>query len=351
MSNLAMSIREDYDHDYDPETEDALDKEISNDLLETENIADSLARLASSYTAIESFGISTTSIEILRITGLLTSTALDKIALENNSQECNDNLNSKLALEAISDEIKDKVAKWSAKLLNLAKKSGEVLSKIITPIWERIKKYAELAKEKIGNNPAIQYVKTHPYETIFYSISAIVAVYATMSFAIQAYPALTAPESVLVTFNKNLVNKLRMIKLPWGKVYTKVTMDGKVVMCEVIPEAGKALTKAGSASKLGWTRGAIDGILNLTDKAFSGAVKVVKDVNSFYMSGIFLGGGAVKFLTGSKALGTATAGFLGYGYGRIIANLSILVMMIIKKTFSMIRDTFSNLKDAITRDA
>jgi hypothetical protein len=351
MTKLVMKISEDYDLDHEIEEESNLDNEIANDLLEVENLSADMKNLSAAYTAIESFGISTTSIEILRITGLLSSTALDKVALESNVPECGDSVNSKIALEALTDEIKEKVAKWSVKLLDMAKKAGEVLSKVVTPIWEKIKKFAELAKEKIGNNPAVQYVKTHPYETIFYSISAIVAIYATVNFAIQAYPALTAADSVLVTFNKNLVNKLRMIKLPWGKIYTKVVMDGKVVMCEIIPEATKAVKTAGSASKLGWTKGAVDTILNLSSKAFSGAASVIKDVNKYYMSGIFTAGNLVKFVTGSKVLGTATAGFLGYGYGKIVGALSLIAIGIVKKTFGMIRETFSNLKDAVTKTA
>jgi hypothetical protein len=351
MTNLAMEIREDYDLDYDPEEECSLNNEITNDLSELENLSSAIAKLSSSYTAIESFGISTTSAEILRITGLLSSTALDKIALENNVPECGDSLNSSIALEALAEEIKDKAARWSAKLLSMSKKTGEVLSKVITPVWEKIKKYAELAKEKIANNPAVQYVKTHPYETIFYAITAIVTIYATVSFAVQAYPALTAPDSALIAFNKNLVNKLRMIKLPWGKVYTKVTMDGKVVMCEVIPEAGKKLVKTGSAKDLGWTRGSIDSILNLSSKAFSGAGKLVKDVNNYYMSGVFAVGNLVKFFSGSKALGTVAAGFIGYGYGKIVATLSIIAFAIVRKAFTMIKETFSDLKDAVMKPA
>lgn len=319
------------------------------DIREIDQLYSDIFKLQDSFTAIESFGISPTTVAILKVTGLLSSTAIDKVALETMTPECGDSLNSKIALEAISEEIKEKVAKWSAKILGYVKKAGDILSKIVTPIWEKIKEYAVAAKEKISDNSVVQYVKTHPYETIFMSIVAVTSIYAATSFALKAYPSITAPSSAFTKFNESLLNKLRMIKLPWGKIYTKATIDGKTIMCEVIPEVVEKTVKSGATGKLGWTKGAIDNILALGSKAFAGAFSIVKDVNSYYITGIHSLASVAKWLTGMKSVGVAVSGYMGYQYGKILALLGLICINIVRKTFTMIRKAFSDIKEAVVK--
>lgn len=350
MANTTMEIRDDYDHESNPVGEPDIN-DVKTDLNELETLSCDLDKLTGSYHAVENFGISHTSVELLKITGLLSSTALSGVALESLLPESGDSVNSKIALEALSDTIKEKAAKWSAKLLSSAKKLGTIVSNVITPLWNKIKELASKAKEKISNNAAVQYVKTHPYETIFYSIAACTAIYTTMNFALQAYPSLGAPDSSFVAFNKALVNKLRMIKLPWGKIYTKVTMDGKVVMCEVIPAASTKLTQTGTVSKLGWTKAAIDTVISSGSKVFSFMGGVVKDIHNYYSGGIFLTGNFIKYLTKSRALATGVVGYMSWQYGKIVGILGVLLAAVVQRTFRMIKDVMTNLVSPETKPA
>ena len=345
----------------DPELDDVEDSEDELVMLENQ-----MRMMVDSAIAIEQFGINPTAMAVMQTTGLLDGTALSSLGLESVNFASGKDAESQLALEALGDKMKETSAKWSAKIMHVVKSSGEMLMKVLNPLWDKISMVTSKLVSGVWDKTkaASSYVKAHPYKTIAAIIAAVSAVAAIVAYVASGAPASGAKMDVMMSFVNRTREQIGKIKLPGGDIIAKVSENGMKLSLEMKTHAGAAINTAKavvdkvSVEALGWSQIAV--------KAIGGQLNRAWDVTKH--SWTALGTRSTKLVGNlaengfAKTLGTsamvATAGVLAYAkvkaslvglatyYGtliNVILNLVKLTRWVVVGGFRMILNTFKAL--------
>lgn len=257
--------------DEETEEERELDQIISEEYA-IESLNTEVSQLMQTMNVIDLHGVTPSTIGVMQITGLLSSTALETIALE--SFKDSTKAEADLALESLGEKVKEKSAAMSAKVLKVFQSTGERISSVIKPLWDKVDALAKKVGTKTWN--AAQYagktVKAHPYATVVAVITAIAAVAGIILFSGKSMPAAGAKPEALTAFNKRVSDMISGIKWPFGKVSASV--DGGKLKTVVEGVAGGAPTEA--IDKLKWNQAAIKSVTGQLDRALT-AIKGAGD--------------------------------------------------------------------------
>lgn len=276
---------------------------VEDEAEEIEALDMEMSQLMQAGMAIEQFGINPTALAIGQATGLFNSTALESLGLESIQFHSGKDAESHMALEAIADKIKEKAAKWSAKILSVAKGAGEKILKALGALWDKIEGSVKFLASKSWDaaKAAGRTVKAHPIKTVLAMIAAVAAVAAIVAFAGAGMPALGAQGEAMMKFAKELAGKITKIKLPFGKVAASVKDSGQLLFeynpGEALGSAAQYASKAETVSKLGWTKSAVSSVASQLTKAWT-ALKTGWGA---------LSARAVKVATSTKDLASGTA--------------------------------------------
>jgi ElaB/YqjD/DUF883 family membrane-anchored ribosome-binding protein len=234
-----------------------------------ESLVNEISMLAGAQDAIAAHGFNPTAAAIMQTTGLLSGTSLDTIALESINFTNGESDESKMALETLGDKIKEKGAQWAAKIVSVAKNTGDKIMGVLTPLYTKITGLISSAASASwdGAKAAGRTVKAHPYKTAAAVVAAVVAVAGVVAFASGA-PAAGAKVDVLRKFSNDLLGKVRGVKWPFGSFGGKVADDGVLRLTFDPNAASREFLHSGPVDKLGWTQTTVKVLGAQLTKAF-----------------------------------------------------------------------------------
>lgn len=314
---------------------DANEQEI--ELLDTE-----MRMLTDSALAIEQFGFNPTTAAIMQTTGLLNGTALESLGLESITVSAGDSAESQLALESVLGKIAEKTTQWAAKILHVAKMSGEGVISVLTPLWKKISGMVSAIGEKAWDKTkaAGAVVAAHPYATIASVIASAAAVAGLVAFVASGAPAPGAKLDVFKSFVNTVRDHLGRIKFPGGKLVAKISESGTKIM--VVFEKSKDVVKGAALSSLGWSQTAVKAMSGQLNRAWDAlqqswtalgtrSMKLVRGAGDLtkevFVGAEFVGvaGGVAGKELASKVVGTSKAGravstVAGYAASRIVTS-------------------------------
>jgi hypothetical protein len=257
-------VLEDPIEDEDDETEEEreLDQLLGEEFA-IENLFNEIHTLSNASVAVENFGVSPSSIAIMQITGLLSSTALEHVGCESFADATK--IEADLAVESLGEKIKEKSAAMSAKVLKVFKDTGEKISGVIKPLWNKATALVGKVTSKVwdASKVAGAKIKAHPYATVVAVIGAIAAVAGIIAFVGGNMPVAGAKGEAIASFNKRVSDMINGIKWPFGKVSASVD-GGKL---KAVVEGGLGSATTDSVEKLKWSQTAVKSISGQLDRA------------------------------------------------------------------------------------
>lgn len=315
---------------------------IDADEQEIELLDAELRMLTDSAIAIEQFGFNPTTAAIMQTTGLLNGTALESLGLESITVSDGESAESQLALESVLGKIAEKTTQWAAKILHVAKMSGEGVLSVLTPLWNKISGMVTSIGEKAWDKTkaAGAVVAAHPYATIASVIASAAAVAGLVAFVASGAPAVGAKLDVLKSFVSTVREHLGRIKFPGGKLVAKLSESGTKIM--VTFEKSKDAVKSAALSSLGWSQTAVKAMSSQLNRAWDAlqqswkalgtrSMKLVRGAGELTKE-VFVGGAAVGVVGASagkqlatKVVGTSKAGrtvsaVAGYAASRVVTS-------------------------------
>jgi ElaB/YqjD/DUF883 family membrane-anchored ribosome-binding protein len=176
-----------------------------------------------------------------------------KIALEALLDKDNIGLEAASVKQTILNDIKEKAATWSSKIIAFFSSNGKAFLTRITNLHNAFKSKLVAAKEKLSTfkNDADVYVKAHPYKTIAAALSACVAVVSIVAFTGRMLPSVTNTKA-MTQFTTSVAKKINAINWPLGEVTAKVVSGGKKLAVG-ITLTGAAVGVA-KLAQLGWSK-------------------------------------------------------------------------------------------------
>lgn len=351
MSGLTASILEDYDHDaIEPMTED----ELNTTALEVDELEQRIGQLFSVSRSIGNFGLTPTAKLLLGTTGLISA---NDVGLE--SSDSLVDLDQELALETLNQKIKETAAKWAGKIMQIAKSGADAILSALSPIYTAVAAKVKTVVAKAGDlvMGGVAYAKAHPYKTILAALGAVAATVAIVSFVGSGLPALGATNAAMKSFMTKLGTMFRGVRMPYGKITTRVVMNGEVIMAEVIP-AESMVVGSSSIGALGWTKSAITAVshqlgsvwtaLSTSVRVLSG--RVVSTARKIFTSPLLSPSGlgeTVTRKTGAPLAGWMSQQILASQYMRllfkIIPNIFSLVSAVFRQMLQLVKSTFTGL--------
>lgn len=369
MRNLAQEISEDYvlgeeeeqianDAAIDGAFGDDIDT-LNSDLKEIEAIEQEIAQLHGASLAIENFGINQTAIQIMTLTGLMSGTALESMALESIGEEHRTSVNSVMAIEALTDKIKEKASAWAAKILSALSKGANFITGTLTGLWDKITESAKTLTSKAWDATKVAgaTIKAHPYKTILAVLAAAAAAAAVVAFVGTGLPAFGCTNGAMAAFMTKINTLYRAIKFPGTKIVTSIADNGVVALAKLEVTA-KVVAQSAKTATLGWTTNSVKAIATHGNRVWGivkGAItpvweRAIKPINKVIETGQLVNdvvSTKVETFTGSK--GTAwMAGKIAGGYyfkivNQLVSSVFQIVKSVIIRAFQMVRDTFKSL--------
>lgn len=355
---ITQEISEDYDHDQL--------EEIDCNFRNMDQLDQELKQLMDSTLAIEQFGMNPSAFGVLKTTGLLSGTALNTPALEFFATQNVDNLESDIALEALTDKIKQKMTEWAAKIISAAKGMTDTVTSILSTLWTKVSEQGKMLTASVWDKAKVAgaTIKAHPYKTLAAMITAAAVVVAIIALVASGMPGAYANETVLKSFIFKIQDMIKTIKLPFGKINVSTLADGTKIVCN-IDQTTKMTAGAAKLVDLGWTQNAVKAMSGSLNRVWSSlkinasaistkvvsSVKFVNDIGGDMNNKI---GMTVATKTGSKLFGWAAQEVVKKAYTTalwsIIGVLYMLLKEVVIKAFRMINDTFRSLKQ-VTKEA
>jgi hypothetical protein len=214
--------------------------EMQYDVTSLESMFTQMTQLDKCALAIESYGLTAASIDILKSKEFLSPASISTVGLESWHVKSPDSTESRIALESITEKMKDIAGKWSAKIMEVAGSFGKKIMSVIDPIWNKITATVNRLTSKTweGTKAAGSYAKAHPVKTLIAAVAAIAAVAGVIALVSTGMnPGQFANESQLTTFLHRVSDKISGIKWPFGKITADVVDNGKTIKC-VVESAG-----------------------------------------------------------------------------------------------------------------
>lgn len=289
---------------------------IDADEQEIELLDAELRMLTDSAMAIEQFGFNPTTAAIMQTTGLLNGTALESLGLESITVSTGDSAESQMALESVLDKIAEKTTQWAAKILHVAKMSGEGVLSVLTPLWNKISGMVTSIGEKAWDKTkaAGAVVAAHPYATIASVIASAAAVAGLVAFVASGAPAVGAKLDVLKSFVNTVREHLGRIKFPGGKLVAKLSEGGTKIM--VVFEKSKDAMKSAALSSLGWSQTAVKAMSGQLNRAWDALQQSWKSLGARSMKLVRTAGDVTK----EVFVGGGTVGVAGFSAGKQLAT-------------------------------
>ena len=290
MEDVKQEIRDDYyldeeDRFFDNSFGDDIDT-LNSDVKKADIMEEEIKQLLDSVKAIESFGMTPTAFGVLKTAGLLSGTSLNALAIESFKKGVPDDLESEMALEAITDKIKETMVKWSTKILSFVKSMGDKVTGILSSMYTKISEKTTLLTKKVWDKAADtkQFVKAHPFKTVVVVLAAAAAVVAIAALVASGMPGAYANESALKSFVYKIQDMIGKIKWPFGKFATEVSKDGTRIICHVEKITDKSRLLGGTAAELGWTQTAVKSIASKLNQVWTGLKGVMSSTGNAVFS-------------------------------------------------------------------
>ena len=362
MSGLVQEILEDYDHDQNEIFDSAFGEDIDRLNEDEANLIcleKEVTQLLDCTTAVESFGMNPTAYEVMKTTGLLSGTSLMALGAECFNVGNNGDLETQMALESLTDKIKDSIAKWSAKILAFATSMSEKTTSILSSLWIKITDKSKALTDKAWDTASVagKQIKAHPFKTIAAVVAAAAAVAAIVALIASGMPGSYANESALKSFTYKVQDMISKIQWPFGKFAVKVAEDGSKIVCHM--DGTKALVKyTGTVAEAGWTQTAVKAVMSQLNKVWStlktgikaGGMKVFNSVKKIDSIGGDMGsvvGGRVTNKTGSKIVGWATNKAIEKAYitflWSMLGVMYVLIRTVVIAAFRMVAELMYTL--------
>ncbi len=311
---------------------------------------------------IEAVGLTSTDLAILQKNNLLSGTALEYFVPELFKDVYFDAHENEIALEALSNKIKDKLIEWSAKILSFIKNLQTKILKSLNDLWQKLDEGFTFLTQNAWDKTKVlsEEIKTHPYKTAAIVVASIVAIAAIIAFT---GPALNASKDALSNLSLRLKAALEAFKSPLVSVSTQVSDSGVLKASIDVIENVEAVST--TASKLSWSQSAIKLLRSQLKAAWhqivsglgvigSKAISLVKWVNATGGDGPKILGEEIAERTGSKLLGWAVHKPLEKAYlaalWSILGIISLLLYKVLNKSFTFLKQVFKPL-EKLTQNA
>lgn len=216
------------------------------------SIESEIKELSDTLLAIKIFGLNTTSLLIMKTTGLLAGTSLNSIALESLCSSDVDESIRDIAVENIISSIKDKVAKWSAKILESLKSTSGKITESMTHAFGKIKDTMSHISQSVLDKSKYVSRKMNaiPHKRVLLTLASIGAVSALLLFAGRSFPKVGANPSEVSRYLAKLKDMISKIKSPFCILTPNVLENGKLSV-HVLP--ADIFSPSSPPIKLGWT--------------------------------------------------------------------------------------------------
>ena len=307
--------------------------------------------------AIVQYGLTQSALAILKSSRYYNDTALSTLGLE-----AIDPSHDEIALEAIGNDIREKSAQWSAKIIGFFNDGTKAITEKISSLWDSVKAKIEPFTTAAWDaaKSAASVVKAHPYKTILIALAAVASAFAVVSFVGTSLPVGAVTNGKMQSFMLRLQTAYSNINLPAGKMKTIASMDGRLVLATI--ETAEKPIVGGSVASLGWTLNTAKAIYTKANHVFDGGVKAL---GSFWtkvlkpgekiLATILLAPKdlreAVVGNTGMRSAGWLTDQIVPALYYSILfkmcRNLYDILSEVVSDAIRKIRDTFAALKPAV----
>lgn len=335
------------------ETED--DKDMMDDMEDTskemEMMETEMSQLLEATAAIESYGINPAALGIMKATGLLNGTALETIGLEAYGNSAPSDIDSQVAVEALTDKMKEMAAKWSAKIISVVKNTGGKLMSTLSMLWEKITGSAKKAAANIKETAT-----AHPYATTLAVVGSIAAVAAVVAYAGGNLPGMTAKPEMFKSFTAHIKSLFDKIKSPFMKIDTSIVGEttGKL---KVAYTAVKMKAESAGIKALGWTATAVKSIEGQLGRAWS-AIKTALGALSTKATSVFSAGvdkadgvfNKLRNTIDNSNSPTMIVAAWSAMYAMILL-ITTLVLKVVLGGFRMILSTFNAITGSKTAEA
>lgn len=297
--------------------------------------------------ALNTHGVNPTALRIMVTTGLLSGTSLHAMALESQSAHLPTSVETQMAVEALTDKIKVKMAEWSAKIITFFNDKNDKLGEVIKGLNTKLKAAAQKASEKIfgDKDGAKQYAKAHPYKTIALALAAAVVAIGVLHFTAQYFPAFKDAAAV-PKFMTKLSSMINAIKWPFGKVAAVLANSSTKVKLTV--GAVGTVAVVGTVLELAWNKDKIlktihdygtlehglwsvwDGIKSKTVNALKDSWTMVKGTGAAVYHGGLFGYHTVNDVSpATRALSTVASMSLAT-FAVIVTGIGYLMYQLVK---------------------
>lgn len=322
-----------------------------------ENLEVTIHQLERCSNIVYGTGINASALGIMKATGLLVGTSLDTIAMESAKD-----IERDVAVEALQEATKTKVAEWSAKIMVFMKNTVNVTNDLISTVRAKIKATSQIIAEKSEKifDESLAYAKAHPYKTILGVLAAAALTVAVIKFASTGAPGVDCKGSVLKSYLDKIKAMAKDIKSPFGKV-TSVS-GGDEVTSNLIKYTETAMGRAPTEklNVLGWTKATFANVVRQVEglwESFSTTMKpfwenVIKPIDKVVSNvGFFpkVVGEKIKVKTGTRAVPWLAEKVIAAVYYPIMIKLfkSLwgLVKAFVVKALEVVNTTFNGLKN------
>lgn len=362
MTENTMEISTDYDHDSDDGFA-PIDDGIGE-------LDQELYQLLGAAQSLEAFGMNPTAFMIGQTTNLWAGTSLQALAVENFSYQGPNGVETEMALEALVDKIKDKMAMWSAKVLSFVRGVGDKITNILSGMWDALSTAGKDITAKAWDKAKVagKTIKAHPYQTIAAVAAAAVAVAAIVAMVAAGQPGAFANESALQSFMYKMKDMITNIKWPFGKLTANVVegtysnVDMKSFRLSYVMEATDGAAKASDTiGKLGWGQAAARAVSGQLSRVWSILKAGIGGAGSKVLAGVKAIndiGGEMPAKVGEKIASKTKSKLAGWASSKIVEKMymtalwSIVGVMyhllkdIVLTAFKTVTDTFKSLKPA-----
>lgn len=353
MDTMTQDITEDLEQAFG----DDIDR-LYSDSVEGDALSDELNQLLDAAVAVERFGMNPTAFGLLQTTHLLSGTSLDALAMENFSYDKPEGDETSMALEALSDKIKDTVARWSAKIISVAKGVSDKIIHVIGGLWDTISDLTKSLTSKAWDTAKAggRTIKAHPFKTVMAATVAVGAVAGLVALVASGSPGSFSNENALQSFMYSVQDHINKIGWPGGSIVPKMAENASKITITINPaDVAKA---SGTAGDLGWTASAVKAVSGQLSKAWGtlkGAASpligkvtgVASKLNDIGDPGTAIKDKVVE-KTKSKFTGWISQQiankYIALALWSVVGVITKLLADVVRKAFVMVKETFQSLK-------
>ena len=214
---------------------------LLSELVEIDAMHTELMRLEGTHAALKQYGMDRTTLDFLTRANLLASTGLEAYTFS---------FSDHTALEGLASKIGEGLSNFASKIVSMVKTGADKISNLLGPITGKILDKFKAIPETAWNamKATGRTIKAHPYKTVAGVLTAALVVAGICAFVASGMPGAYANESAFQSFRYSVIDKIKAIRWPFGKV--AVSASDTIIDVKIVGNVGEKVS--GTAKTLGW---------------------------------------------------------------------------------------------------